>query len=100
MPTAVVQILLALLALSLLIAWHEFGHYLVARLTGMRVLQFSIGFGPKIIGFTRNGIEYRLGLLPIGGYVQIAGMSDLEEGATDDPKAFINRPSWAKICTI
>jgi regulator of sigma E protease len=100
MPTVVVQILLAVLALSLLIAWHEFGHYLVARLTGMRVLQFSIGFGPKIVGFTRKGIEYRIGLLPIGGYVQIAGMSDLEEGAADDPKSFINRPFWAKIATI
>jgi regulator of sigma E protease len=100
MPSVVVSILLSILALSLLIAWHEFGHYLVARLTGMRVLQFSIGFGPKIVGFTRNGIEYRIGLLPIGGYVQIAGMSDLEEGAAEDPRAFINRPFWPKILTI
>ncbi len=100
MPSVAISILLSLLALSLLIAWHEFGHYIVARLTGMRVLQFSIGFGPKLVGFTRNGIEYRIGLLPIGGYVQIAGMSDLEEGAADDPRAFINRPFWPKILTI
>lgn len=100
MANLFVQILLAVLALSILIAWHEFGHYLIARLSGMRVLQFSIGFGPKIFGFTRNGIEYRLGLLPIGGYVNIAGMSDLEEGAADDPKSFVNRPFWAQVATI
>lgn len=100
MLNLVIQILFAILALSLLIAWHEFGHYLIARLTGMRVLQFSIGFGPKIIGFTKSGIEYRLGLLPIGGYVQIAGMSDLEEGASEDPKSFVNRPFWAQVSTI
>jgi regulator of sigma E protease len=100
MANLVVQILLAILALSLLIAWHEFGHYLVARLSGMRVLQFSIGFGPKLVSFTRQGIEYRIGMLPIGGYVHIAGMSDLEEGATDDPRAFINRPFWPKVATI
>lgn len=94
------SILLAVIGLGVLIAWHEFGHYIVARLTGMRVLQFSIGFGPKIISFTRKDIEYRIGLLPIGGFVQIAGMTELEEGALDDPRAFINRPLWAKLCTI
>lgn len=100
MATSVFPILLSLLALGLLIAWHEFGHYIVARLTGMRVLQFSIGFGPKILGFTKSDIEYRVGLLPIGGYVQIAGMSELEEDAAKDPRAFINRPFWPKVATI
>lgn len=100
MANLVIQILLAVFALSLLIAWHEFGHYLIARLSGMRVLQFSIGFGPKLIGFKRNEIEYRIGILPIGGYVHIAGMTDLEEGASTDPKSFVNRPFWAQVATI
>src|SRR5688572_6022326 len=90
------QILLAILGVGFLIAWHEFGHYIVARLLGMRVLRYSIGFGPKLWGFVKNDIEYRLSALPLGGYVQIKGMSVLEEGAEEDPKSFINRPRWAR----
>lgn len=96
----IVQILMALIAISLLVAWHEFGHYIVARLTGMRVLKFSIGFGPKIVGFTRENIEYQLSLFPIGGFVQISGMVSIEEGAKEDPKSFINRPRWAQFLTV
>lgn len=96
----IVQILLALIAISLLVAWHELGHYLVARLTGMRVLKFSIGFGPKIWGFTKQDIEYQVSLIPIGGFVQIAGMVDSEEGAQADLKSFINRPKWAQFLTV
>jgi regulator of sigma E protease len=96
----IVQILLALLAISFLVAWHELGHYLVARLSGMRVLKFSIGFGPKIWGFTRQGIEYQLSLIPVGGFVQIAGMIDSEESAQEDSKSFINRPKWAQFLTV
>lgn len=94
------QILLAALALGLLIAWHEFGHYLLARLLGMRVLRFAIGFGPKLIGFTKSQIEYLIGVFPIGGYVQIKGMSPSEEGAQEDPQSFINGTTRAKIAVI
>jgi regulator of sigma E protease len=100
MANLIVQILLAVVALSLLIAWHEFGHYLFARLSGMKVQQFSLGMGPKLIGFTRSGIEYRIGVIPFGGYVSIAGMSELEEGAAADPRSFINRPFWGQFSTI
>jgi regulator of sigma E protease len=93
---SVLQIVLAILGVGFLIAWHELGHYAVARLLGMRVIRYSIGFGPKLFGFTRSDIEYRVSALPLGGYVQIAGMSSLEEGAAEDPKAFINRPRWAR----
>jgi regulator of sigma E protease len=96
----IVQILLSLAAISILVAWHEFGHYSMARLVGMRVLKFSIGFGPKVIGFVKSGIEYQISLLPIGGYVHIAGMTSLEEGASEDPKSFINRPKWAQLLVI
>jgi regulator of sigma E protease len=90
------QLALAILGVGFLIAWHELGHYTVARLLGMRVLRYSLGFGPKLFGFTRGGIEYRLSALPLGGYVQIKGMSSLEDGAAEDPKSFINRPRWAR----
>lgn len=96
----IIQILMALIAISLLVAWHELGHYTVARLTGMRVIKFSIGFGPKIWGFTRENIEYQLSLFPVGGFVQIAGMVSFEEGAKKDSKSFINRPRWAQFLTV
>jgi regulator of sigma E protease len=95
-----IQIIISLIVISLLVAWHELGHYTMARLTGMRVLRFSIGFGPKVVSMVRKGIEYQISALPIGGFVQIAGMTPLEEGAKEDPKSFINRPRWAQILVI
>ncbi len=96
----VIQIIISLIVISLLVAWHELGHYTMARLLGMRVLKFSIGFGPKVVSLVRNGIEYQISALPIGGFVQIAGMSSLEEGAQEDPKSFINQPRWAQILVV
>lgn len=95
-----VQIVLAILGVGALIAWHELGHYAVARLTGMRVLKYSIGFGPKLWAFVKGDIEYRISAIPLGGYVQIKGMSPLEPGALEDPKSFIFAPRWARIATI
>lgn len=94
------QILLAILGVGFLIAFHELGHYWVARKTGMRVLRYSIGFGPALWHKVINDIEYRIAILPLGGFVHIFGMSPLEEGAREDPKAFINRPYWAKMAVI
>jgi regulator of sigma E protease len=95
-----VQIVLAILGLGALIAWHEFGHYLLARLCGMRVIKFSLGIGPKIIGFTRSEIEYCVSIFLFGGYVRIFGMTPYEEGAIADPRAYINRPRWQRILVI
>jgi regulator of sigma E protease len=94
------QIALAVLGIGMLIAWHELGHYAVARLLGMRVLKYSIGFGPKLFGFKHKDIEYQIAALPLGGFVQIKGMSALEEGAEEDPKSFINRPRWARFLVL
>ena len=91
------QIVLALLGIGLLIAWHELGHYWVARLCGMRVLKYSLGFGPKLISKEHNGITYQISLLPFGGYVQIKGMSPLEPGALEDPRSFIYASKAARI---
>ncbi len=65
--------LLVVLGISLLIFVHEFGHYICARMAGVRVLVFSLGFGRRVWGFRRGDTDYRLSLLPIGGYVQVAG---------------------------
>lgn len=61
--------LLAILALSLIIFVHELGHFIVARRKGIPVEIFSVGFGPRLFGFKRNGTDYRLSVIPIGGYV-------------------------------
>ncbi len=94
------QIALAILGVGALIAWHELGHYLVARMTGMRVLKYSLGFGPRLWGFERDGIEYRLSAVPLGGYVHIFGMSPLEPGAREDPRSFMNAPRWARLLVM
>jgi regulator of sigma E protease len=94
------QIILAIVGIGALIAWHELGHYLLARLLGMRVLKYSIGFGPRLWGFRKGEIDYQIAALPLGGFVQIRGMSALEEGAAEDPRSFINRPRWARFLVL
>ena len=79
MLPAIVSILL----LGLLIIVHELGHYLVARLAGVRILRFSIGFGPRLLAWTRGHTEYAISAIPLGGYVKMAGEQDGE--ATDAP---------------
>jgi regulator of sigma E protease len=80
---------IALLALGVSIFVHELGHYLAAVRRGLKVERFSIGFGPRLFGWTRNGVDYRISLIPLGGYValpQLADMGRLEgdEGAGAD----------------
>jgi regulator of sigma E protease len=93
--------LLAILALGILIIVHEGGHFLVARLSGMRVDRFSIGFGPKLFSFKRGETIYQIAAIPLGGFVQIAGLNPGEEGmAADDPRSYPNRPVWQRLATI
>jgi regulator of sigma E protease len=94
-------IALAILALGLLIIVHEGGHFLIARLSGMRVDRFSIGFGPQIFSFKRGETTYQIAAIPLGGFVQIAGLNPGEEGiSVDDPRAYPNRPVWQRLATI
>src|SRR5262245_46024169 len=72
-------IILAVLALGALIIIHERGHYLVARLSGMRVDRFSVGFGPKLWSFKRGDTEFQIAAIPLGGFVQIAGLNPAGE---------------------
>lgn len=94
-------LVLAVLALGVLIIVHEGGHYLVARWSGMRVLRFSIGLGPKLFGFKRGETEFQVSLIPFGGFVQIAGLNPGEDNiAADDPRSYPNRPAWQRMATI
>ena len=69
-------IFVALFALGFTIFIHELGHFLAARQRGLIILRFSIGFGPKLFGWTRNGVEYRLSAIPFGGYVALPQLAD------------------------
>jgi len=73
---------------SILVFFHELGHFLSAKAFGVKVYKFAFGFGPKLIGFTRNETEYNICLIPLGGYVKMAG----EMGENDENIKLINIP--------
>jgi len=82
--------------LGLLIVVHEWGHYAAAKLLGVRVEVFSVGFGPRLIGFRRGETDYRLALIPLGGYVKMSGENPMEP-ATGDPREFTSHPRWHRF---
>ena len=99
---AVLSIALTILGLGLLIAAHEAGHLVLARLLGMRVETYSLGFGPRIAGFRRGETDYRLSAIPLGGYCKIAGFSPDEPAAQDpnDQGSYANKPAWRRFLVI
>ena len=85
-----------LLVLGVLIFVHELGHFLVARWYGVRVLTFSLGFGPKILKLNRGGTEYCISLIPLGGYVKMAGETVADE-RDGDPDEFLSKSKWIRF---
>lgn len=82
--------------LGLLVLIHEFGHYAVAKLCGVRVEVFSIGFGKRLLGFRKGDTDYRISALPLGGYVKMSGENPLEP-STGDPGEFMSHPRWQRF---
>ena len=89
-------IIIAIIALGFMVFVHELGHFIAAKRSGIRVERFSIGFGPKLIGFNRGGTEYRISMLPFGGYVKMAGENP-SEGTTGAPDEFQSAPVKKRI---
>lgn len=90
-----------IIVLGSLIFVHEFGHFLVAKLVGIKVLVFSLGFGRKVFGFTLGETDYRVSILPLGGYVKLAGESPEEElEEADEESAFVKQPLWKRFATV
>ena len=88
--------ILALLGFGVLIIVHEFGHFTLAKLNGVKVEEFSIGMGPKILSHQGKETKYSLGLFPIGGYVRMLG----EEEASDDERSFSSKSPLRRISII
>ena len=90
-------IFVALFALGFTIFIHELGHFLAARRRGLLITRFSIGFGPKIFGWTRNGVEYRLSAIPFGGYVALPQLVDMGRLEGKEEQEGERKPfkSWA-----
>ncbi len=90
------NILVAILVFSLLILFHELGHFTLAKLNGIRVNEFSLGLGPTIVGFTKGETKYSLKLLPFGGACMMEG----EDENSDDDRAFNKKGVWARISVV
>lgn len=94
-----------LLGLSILVGLHELGHLLTAKMFGMRVEKFSIGFPPKIAGFQWGETEYSIGAIPLGGFVKISGMvdesMDTEQMSSEpQPWEFRSKPAWQRLIVM
>lgn len=100
MTSTFFAVLAAVFAVSLLIVIHEAGHFWAARAFGMRVERFSVGFGPVILAFRRNGTEFAISALPLGGYVKIAGMAAGDDAPPDDRASYSNQPAWRRFVVI
>lgn len=90
------NILIAIIIFSIIIIFHELGHFWLAKANGIQVNEFSLGLGPTIVGFTRGETKYSLKLLPFGGACMMEG----EDDASDNPRAFPNKSVWARISVV
>jgi len=91
----------AIILLGIIIFIHELGHFLFAKILGVRVLKFSLGFGPKIIGKKIGDTEYLLSSIPLGGYVKMLGESpDDELDEEDKPFAYKSHPVWKRVIIV
>src|SRR6185312_10218500 len=84
------------IVIGFMILIHEFGHYAVAKLLGVRVEQFAIGFGKRLFGFRRGDTDYRINVLPLGGYVKMSGENPMDS-RTGDPGEFMSHPRWHRF---
>ena len=92
----VLPYIIAILLFVVLILIHEFGHFIAAKLLGVRVNEFAIGFGPKLFKWGKGETKYAVNLVPLGGYCAMEG----EEEASDDSRAFCNKAPWKRFLIV
>ena len=90
------KIIIALLIFSIIILFHELGHFLLAKANGIRVNEFSLGLGPTLFGIQKGETKYSIKLLPFGGACMMEG----EDSESRDNKAFNNKSVWARISVV
>lgn len=105
-----IPLLATIVVLGVLILVHELGHFWAAKALGIKVLRFSIGLGPRVLGFQRGDTEYVISAIPLGGYVKMSGMSDevmdqVEGGPVQGPRKahstdFDGKPAWARALVL
>ena len=90
-----------LVVLGVLVAFHELGHFLAARWVGVKVLKFSLGFGPKLFGRQVGETEYLLSTIPLGGYVKLFGEDETEASTPEDRRrSFAHQGLWGKVLIV
>ena len=95
-------VLIGILLLGILIAVHEFGHFIAARISGIEVMEFAVGMGPKLFGWTskKSGTKFSLRVIPFGGFCAFYGEDDVEGKSKDDPRAYGKQNVWKRIFTV
>jgi len=86
----------AVVVLGIIIVIHELGHFLVAKFFKIKVETFSVGFGPRLIGFRKGDTDYRISAFPLGGYVKMAGETPMDT-ITGEPYEFLSKPKWQRF---
>ena len=92
-------IIVAVIGFGILVFFHEGGHFIVAKLFGVKVETFAIGWGPKLIGFTKGGTSYQISVFPIGGFCKFKGDEAIDESdeSVRDPDSFYGTASWKRL---
>ena len=99
---SILYVLIAILLLGILVVAHEFGHFMAARLTGIEVLEFAVGFGPKLLSRTsrKTGTKFSLRAIPLGGFCAFYGEDDATGKTKDDPRAYARQSVWKRMFTV
>ena len=94
-------ILIGILLLGILIAVHEFGHFIAARICGIEVMEFAIGMGPRLFGWTgKSGTKFSLRAIPLGGFCAFYGEDDIDGKTKDDPRSYNKQNVWKRLFTV
>lgn len=99
---SIIYIILALLMLAIMVTVHEWGHFIAARMTGIPVKEFSIGFGPKLAQWKsrKHDTVFSIRMIPAGGFCAFYGEDDPDEKADEDPRAMRGFPVWKRVITV
>jgi len=95
-----ITVVAAIFVLSLLILVHEWGHFLAARLFGVKVKRFSVGFGPRIWGIQKGDTDFCVSAIPLGGYVKLLGEEEEALSPSEKPYAFSEKPLWQRMAIV